>query len=533
MRTRFALAMLLVVQLVLGSYGIAQRVVWGHAGWHLAEHGASVRNFLAHGTWIPAAWYERTEPPRASFSFHHPFLLHPYLAASVAVFGEHPWAFRIVPLAFSVVALVALFAFTRRARDPATALLAVALFVLHPSNLAFSHLPDHQIVAIAWALIAFVFMLRWLYMPRWLDALGFLVPSALAGLTDWPWYPTALFAWLMMGARVLRAEPGGPFAANRAQRHGRIVLIVFALIVGTTFAQHFVTAEMLGRWGSIQDGFFGRSGSIPTHTMLTALWRRDRTMHAVILPVLAAVWLAWVLRARRRDPATLLMIAWILGATTHLILFRREFALHEYRTHWYVPAFAFAVADGMRAFARRDEHVRWRRVVPVALVLVWVGSFGAYAWWRARRTGGVMDMDLAAYTTHDDEFALAAMTDAHRHPYDRGFAAVSSYLRVEVPWLAHCDITACLNPAPVFRTTAKGTPVIVFGEWPALRDAPGWRDLASSAHAIVLGGHAMLVRHPDEPVEVETWHLVQPTERRSALDAYLHASWLRDPIAVR
>ena len=43
-----------------------------------------------------------------ALSYHHPFLLHPYVTAVQAALGEEPWTSRAIPLAFSLAAILAL-----------------------------------------------------------------------------------------------------------------------------------------------------------------------------------------------------------------------------------------------------------------------------------------------------------------------------------------------------------------------------------------------------------------------------------------
>ncbi|MCB1151598.1 glycosyltransferase family 39 protein, partial [bacterium] len=340
---RAILALALLIQIVVGLYGIDQPIVWGHQGFHVGEHGLAARNLRRFGTWTPTRHSDPTPAPDSSLSFHHPFLLHPYLAATQALFGEAPWTARIIPLLFSLAAIIGLFAFANRVRGPTTAAIAALAFVLTPLNLVFSHLLDHQIVALAFIMASMLGLRAMLARGSRAGARVWLVGALLAGLTDWPWYPTAFLLFIGLAVATLRGQLGPD------RRRLAVLLGVFAAIVLFTFTQHFVGAWLHHAFGDLGHAFGNRGNTSDAAEFFRVMLRRVRELHtwplvlSLVLWTLLALWRTVVLG--RFDLGTLVILAITLGQTTHLARFPTEFMVHEYRSYWYVLPAAFALGD--------------------------------------------------------------------------------------------------------------------------------------------------------------------------------------------
>ena len=146
-----ALVVLLLVQLLIGLYGIDQTPQFGHQGYHVAEHGLGARNLNRWGTLTHTTHHGPGKPPEASLNFHHLTMLQVPVWITQSAFGDQSaWPVRVVGLFFSLAAALGIWLFARKARGPAVAVVVAAAFVFNPLHVAFGNLPDIQMVSIAW-----------------------------------------------------------------------------------------------------------------------------------------------------------------------------------------------------------------------------------------------------------------------------------------------------------------------------------------------------------------------------------------------
>lgn len=122
MRSR---ALALCLAAVLGALlcaGIQEMALHGHHGWSLARRGVAARNTLRHGLvatrFAPVETLGEPEDRKLVWYANHPALTSLLCAGSVAIFGEHEWAERIVPITATLAAFLLLLGLCRRARGP-------------------------------------------------------------------------------------------------------------------------------------------------------------------------------------------------------------------------------------------------------------------------------------------------------------------------------------------------------------------------------------------------------------------------------
>lgn len=123
-------------------------------------------------------------------------------APFVALFGLHPWLFHAVNAAETLVCVFLLRAVGRRFLPPLAADVAAGIFWFFPSNWLFWSSKEYVfwLPAIAFALAACLFVLRWFDARRPVDLWGL---GVCAGLSLWSYYPVyplllpalAVFAW--------------------------------------------------------------------------------------------------------------------------------------------------------------------------------------------------------------------------------------------------------------------------------------------------------------------------------------------------
>ncbi|HZM01222.1 MAG TPA: glycosyltransferase family 39 protein, partial [Planctomycetota bacterium] len=141
-----ALAALLAAALLLRLGDFTEP--WTGAGWQQvgALISTEARNYVQHGWWtLRFAPALDVGPPRAEgwdFYMHHPPGLALMISASFAVFGVAEWSARLVPVAASLLELVAIWALTRRLFGRGAALVAATLCATIPATAFYGSLVD-------------------------------------------------------------------------------------------------------------------------------------------------------------------------------------------------------------------------------------------------------------------------------------------------------------------------------------------------------------------------------------------------------
>lgn len=526
---RALLAIALLIQIAVGLYGINQPVVWGHEGFHVAEHGLAARNLTRYGSWIPTRHSDPTPPPDSSLSYHHPFLLHPYLAATQAVFGEAPWTARIIPLLFSLAAIIGLFAFTRRVRGPTTAALAALTFTLTPLNLVFAHLLDHQIIALAFVMASLCGLHAMLTRASVAGARVWLIFALLAGLTDWPWYPTAFLLFIGLSLATLRGRLGPD------RRRLAVLLALFAAIVLFTFAQHFVGAWLHDGFRDLRHAFGNRGAADNPAELLRVATLRMRQLHTWPLVAALTIWVALALWRtviqRRFELGTLAILCITFGQTIHLARFPTEFMIHEYRSYWYVLPAAFALAD-LAVCASRLVTSRLstpRLATALALALTAASLTPALASDRKliplsrERAGSFLHPN---YNPRRDVFTCARLVN-RLTPQAGTTVAIGGGLapRTEFYWLLDRRSILFWRPSDVLRAEADGSRVWMVESTRALERNPGWQPLLKRARVLIVGPYAIVELLPRKSLATPSVESVTLTEPDSygAVDRWLHA----------
>ncbi|MEZ4264978.1 MAG: glycosyltransferase family 39 protein [Myxococcota bacterium] len=526
---RAILALALLIQIAVGLYGINQPVVWGHQGFHVAEHGLAARNLIRHGTWIPTRHSDPTPPPDSSLSYHHPFLLHPYLAATQSALGEAPWTARVIPLIFSLAAILGLFAFTRRVRGPTTAALAAITFALTPLNLVFAHLLDHQIIALAFVMASLCGLHAMLTRASVAGARVWLVFALLTGLTDWPWYPTAFLLFIGLALATLRGHLGPD------RRRLAAFLAVFAAIVLFSFSQHFVGVWLHDGFGDLRHAFGNRGTADDPAEFLRVAIIRMRQLHT--WPLVAALGV-WVLLAlwrtfiqRRFDLGTLAILSITFGQTIHLARFPTEFMVHEYRSYWYVLPAAFALAD-LAVTASTFAATRIRRpqlAAAIALVITAASLGPAIAYDRAlipksrERAGSFLHPN---YDARRDVLTCARLVNRLTSQADTTVAIGGGIApRTEFYWLLDRRSVIFWRAGDVLSAERDGSRVWMVESTLALERNPAWQPLLRRSRVLIVGPYAVVELLPRGSLAGPSVESVVVTEPATygALDRWLHA----------
>ena len=526
-RWRTLLGLLLLAQVAIGLYGIAQPVTWGHQGYHVAEHGLSARNLLEHGAWMPSHHAGPGSPSPDSVTYHHPFLLHPYVALATMVFGEAPWVSRAVQLCFGLLALLGLWTLVARVRDRPSAALASLAFVVTPLNVAFLNLPDHQLIAIAYVLWSCVGLVAWLESAKTSALFLWLGFGLLAGFTDWPWYPVALLLFLQLAWQTLRGEHAGWHEAITARRM-RWALVAFALVVLVPFLSHMGAAYSSTRWDDLMVAYAERGASSPAGHFLSNTGWRLYAMHSFPLVIVTWWWLWTTMRSRAGDLGSQIFLALFWGQTFWLFLMPNEFLVHEYRSYWYVGTAAFACGDlGVRWYRHLRQDATRPRLQRYALSIVLVSLVGwSVAHLRhnlvtSRRMAG--SVSFQGYEPQH-EFMTAARVVHAMTRRDRDVVLIGGGLgpRKEAEYLLDRRVQVIWSPDEAHAAIAQGASVVVIDGVEGLREHPGWRPLFWRARSLRIGSCVILDLRGGAKPAIDAVDLVLGPDFDS-LNAWLHA----------
>ncbi len=343
----------------------------GHYDYNGAVFSNAARNYLRYGygvTRLGVIWdVGVVRPEEFEYYTHHPPLLPILVSFSLAVFGWHEWAARLVPIIFSLGSLALVYLLGVALGRRRLGLLAAFFFALLPMNAYFGRMVDHEAVTNFFALASVVSYLGWHRTSRaGLLALS-LATLALGMASGWPAYYLAAILPLH---HVL--------VARRGRRSGKILWYpLIAMAMFAVFVGH--VAILRGGHGiqdlmriftyrtSLSEGhYLGNVHGPITVGSFLRLWI-ERVNLLFTVPVLLLALLAlWDLVARRRaeifsDP--LLPPLLLLFGLTHMAVFTQGAYEHDYWAFYCAAPLALLAAGGLLTLREGGANVRVLAVI--------------------------------------------------------------------------------------------------------------------------------------------------------------------------
>lgn len=387
-------ALLLAVYAAGLTHGLSHPWIGLH-DWNGAFFSQLARNLLRypleiHGGMPLVAVGEAVPPPEErSIYATHPAGLVWLVAGSFVLFGETEWAARLVPIVCSLGALVLLVRLVAKCQNYDTAWLTGLLYATMPLAVYFGRMVNHEPVGVFFMLAA---------LTAWTEAVE---EQGGARRWRWAWWPawagaTWAMIWVDWSGLLFTGLMGLHAVHEYRQRGlpGRALLGMAATTAAgaTSMLVHLVYAGLSGRWADLWAIFLSRSvtpagdglgkgGAAPG-----AVW--DYTVQNLTWPMIlaAAVGLAvWCLR-RHGDPnpptagprRATCRAARVLPATglLWLVVFWRQYELHNYWLFYLGPVVAWLAANGVLAVGRAAESLRrgLGGMVRAALLVVLVGA---------------------------------------------------------------------------------------------------------------------------------------------------------------
>jgi 4-amino-4-deoxy-L-arabinose transferase-like glycosyltransferase len=318
---------------------------------------------------VPATLYFGPLPiPASGYYVHHPTLLPLLVTGAFAIFGEHEWAARLVPIFCSLASVSLLWLLVFHAAGPRAATLSALVFAFMPMELHYGDVVNFEPCGFLPMLAALWGLQQWLATAKrrwaWLAA----VSCLLALWVDWPGY---LFVLCLAGWLVF--QPGRRWLAW--------LLLGIAAVSGTLFllqirwvnpsAWSDLWTALLMRVGNGQHTGSGLDAASGPH-FTTAEWCStvggDLLGNFQPLPLALALVGAGIIIARwrvapgRRALGALALPLLITGVL-YVVIFRNESFIHDFAPFYLIGPIALAAGVALDAawesVARQTRPLRF------------------------------------------------------------------------------------------------------------------------------------------------------------------------------
>ena len=278
------------------------RVVdYNGAVWSQAAHNILRAGLIATCGQSSAFYFGPLPIPPSGYYLHHPPGLHLVLTALFALFGEHEWVARILPISCSLASVILLWLLVRSCLGIRAASLSAAVFTCLPMALRWGRMVNFEPIVLMLILGALLCLRYWHLStnPRWQTAaFGLLV---LGMWVDWAMYIFAvvLCTWWFLNSNVTHRR----FASA----------VLFAALISGLLYLMSIRLLRPDAWEDLSTAFLFRIGSgsrapvglAPKHFSEVEWIKRVATSLITYFPslswVLAAVGGTVILQGRRRN----------------------------------------------------------------------------------------------------------------------------------------------------------------------------------------------------------------------------------------
>ncbi|HUT34851.1 MAG TPA: glycosyltransferase family 39 protein [Planctomycetota bacterium] len=376
-----------------------------------ALYSIAARNYLRHGLIATRGGQVCNagllRPQDFRFYSHHPPGISLSLAASFAVFGEHEWSGRLVPLLFTLGAAALLYFMARELGGPLAGSFAALVFVVQPMVGLYGRMPDHEAPGAFFALL-----LTWMYL-QWQRTGRRGWPLAMAGATFLGvWFAWVVFIvpWLLLGHGWL---------VRRRDLRPMLIPAAGALLGLASVLGHIALVEGgLGGLGQALVHRFGAqaldrdvSGSFTLAQFVERQGVYFWTGFSVLAACLSLAW-AWRVGRRKRD-AALLAAALAAFALANVLGPRQGAYVHIYYQFYLALPLALTAGLALGALPRRRA---WQAAAfALAALVAAEGMTKLVPVWRAQRWDGF----LGSYHFYPYQLRMADYLRRHTEPGDR------------------------------------------------------------------------------------------------------------------
>jgi 4-amino-4-deoxy-L-arabinose transferase-like glycosyltransferase len=401
------------------AYGLFEPWASGHLGTAGARFGLHALNFVRYGYLLTgfrpisdAGW---VAPGTYSLYTAHPPLISILVSLSFRLFGVYEWSARLVPIVFTMAAILLIYQLACCLWSSRAALLSAGFAATMPIGAYYGqHVSDQGALLMFSLSLAMYFY--WLYCrrPHTKYLFGIAGTVLFAMLMDWQgFYIIILLAChhLIFGcARWNWRFWLLPLACSL------LLLLLIQYIIGL---DHFIE-KFLHRTG------FQASDTDPsqTFTMFQWLWRiGGRTLRAYTMPVLGlgAFWglhqLVRLIEGKRVTEDTLFVLILLGFATMQLFIGRQAAWIHDYRVEYFTLGLALAAGwttDYLsESFARKTgwHHLTSLAVTSLLVILAINAASTTVALHRNHKNPTIW-ADFGRAIAQNTEFDAEVLTSA-------------------------------------------------------------------------------------------------------------------------
>jgi hypothetical protein len=378
-------ALLLVVLIWLGfalSAHISRPWVtalgYNGAVWSQAAHNV-LRAGLVETSGASSGFYFGPLPiPPSGYYLHHPPLLHLILAGLFAIFGEHEWVARMVPITCSIVSAVLLWLLIRSCASQRAATMSAAVFACLPMELRYGKMVNFEPVVLMLMLGALWSIRNWKLSSdvRWKAAS---VVFVVLGLwVDWAMYLFVAALWICSLTR-----------RDARDRRFAVTLLVAALFSALLYLLR-IRLLRSDAWTDLGHTFLYRVGCSSCFTELDWIKRISSSLTTHFLPIgwLLAMIGSAIIICRNKQNEGLRWLGWTCGAISlmdvmFLVAFQNDSYIHQYIGFYFlvpIAALAGVALDQMITGAENTFRTQASRSIVICmacLLLVGLGVQGA------------------------------------------------------------------------------------------------------------------------------------------------------------
>ena len=336
----------------------------------------SAHNTLRAGLWatkgVPSAFYFDPLPiPADKYYTHHPAVLPLTLAGMFAVFGEHEWVARMLPVLFSLASTVLLFFLVKGCAGIRAAALSTTVFVTLPMELHYGRMVNFEPLELTWMFASLLALRRWEQTRAMVWWIAVLATFALMFWTAWLGY---LFLLVLCLHYLITAR----------QKNPRLAL----LFIGVSFASFLL--------------FLAQISWVQPDALPELLGTFVRRMSGVPNPALASAsqkitWSQWFPSIWTTLIEHIQPVAWVLGTAGAAIVLRRGRANEPL---WWLgwAALCIFVLDAFYVTAFRNasyihDYAAFYFIAPVAMM---AGvALDAFLGWCEFRNSAAKNMGAA------------------------------------------------------------------------------------------------------------------------------------------
>ncbi len=325
------------------------------ACWSQSAHNTMRAGLLATAG-VPSAFYFGPLPiPPSGYYTHHPPLLSLMLAGMFAVLGEKEWVARLLPITFSLVGVVLLWALMKDCASCRAAAFGAVLFAAMPMELYYGRMVNFEPIDLVWMLGGLLCLRRW-------------EQTGGRGWRNWMLAAFVLSLWTAWLGYLFVLILSVSFFTTRRKRNPRLALLLLGLCIASIvlFMLQIYWVQP-NAWQDLIENFNRRMssqtwGNMPNFTWKDWVWRIAWILLTHIQPMawaVAAVGLVWLLWCQRQEEP-LRWLGWaalcffVLSAF-YIVAFRNASYTHAYASFYFIVPVAIVGGIAVEAFARWCE----------------------------------------------------------------------------------------------------------------------------------------------------------------------------------